>query len=69
MSATAVRGRAEPVEHGLSARVMERKDDPGAWSVEVIDPAGDQSRCITVFHGPRARERAFEYARLKYGAR
>jgi hypothetical protein len=48
---------------------MERKDEPGAWSVEVIDPTGDQSRCITVFHGPRARERAFEYARLKYGAR
>ena len=45
--------------------VAERKDMPGAWTVEAIGPDGEIYQAI--FAGPEAKSRALEYARLKYG--
>jgi hypothetical protein len=40
------------------------------WVVETLDSAGDGGVYVTVFSGPKARERALEYAEEKYsGAR
>lgn len=50
--------------HGLSVEVVERKDAPGAWTVEATDEDGSIFQAI--FAGPEARERAEEYARFKY---
>jgi hypothetical protein len=36
------------------------------WVVETLDSTGDGSVYITVFSGPKARERAIEYAEEKY---
>lgn len=56
-------------EHaGLEVAVVERNDQPGAWTVEAIDMAGDGDIYQAIFIGPEAQERAHEYARFKYGA-
>ena len=52
---------------GLDVSVEERKDQPGVWTVEAIDMAGDGDIYQALFLGPEARERATEYARFKYG--
>jgi hypothetical protein len=52
---------------GLEVSVVERNDQPGVWTVEAIDMAGDGDIYQALFHGPEARERAQEYARFKYG--
>ena len=52
----------------LTAEGVERKDTPGAWGVEAIDIAGDGEIYMAVFYGPGAKERAMEYARVKYAA-
>jgi hypothetical protein len=44
--------------------VAERKDQPGAWTVEAIDDDGGIEQAI--FIGPNARERASEYKKVKY---
>ena len=54
------------VPRRIAVSVVERKDAPGVWSVEAIDHASDGDCYVTVFYGPRSRERAAEYARLKY---
>lgn len=54
------------VPRRMAVSVVERKDAPGVWSVEAIDHASDGDCYVTVFYGPRSRERAAEYARLKY---
>jgi hypothetical protein len=45
--------------------VAERKDSPGAWTVEAIDMDGGIEQAI--FAGPKARERAEAYAAFQYG--
>jgi hypothetical protein len=39
---------------------------PNDWVVETLDSTGDGGVYVTVFSGPKARERAFEYAEEKY---
>ena len=51
----------------LEVSVEERKDAPGAWTVEAINMAGDGEIYQAIFVGPDARGRAQEYARTKYG--
>jgi hypothetical protein len=45
--------------------VAERKDAPGAWTVEAIDSDGSIEQAI--FAGPKSRERAEAYAAFQYG--
>jgi hypothetical protein len=52
---------------GLEVSVVERNDQPGVWTVEAINMAGDGEIYQAFFAGPEARERAQEYARFKYG--
>lgn len=52
---------------GLEVAVVERNDEPGVWTVEAIDMAGEGAIFQVFFRGPEARERAQEYARFKYG--
>lgn len=39
---------------------------PDDWVIETLDAAGDGGIYVTVFSGPKARERAIEYAEEKY---
>jgi hypothetical protein len=50
----------------IPAEVVERKDAPGAWGVEAIDHGRDGSIYMAIFSGPDARDRAVEYAALKF---
>ena len=61
--------RKDDKDHaGLEVSVIERKGEPGVWTVEAIDVIGDGSIYQAIFAGPQAQERATEYARMKYGA-
>ena len=51
----------------LDIEVVERRDTPGAWVVEAINAAGDGEIYMAVFSGPAAKDRAVEYASMKYG--
>jgi len=68
MSANAAR-KIEEKNTELTIAVEERHDQPGVWTVEAIDMAGDGSIFQAFFAGPQARERAEEYAHFKYGRR
>lgn len=48
------------------ATVCPGAEDPSDWFVESTDAAGEGSIFTVVFLGPRARERALEYAQEKY---
>ena len=51
----------------LTAEVVEREAEPGAWGVEAInDEHGDGEIYMAVFHGPDSYELAMEYAGAKY---
>jgi hypothetical protein len=50
-----------------SVEVFERRGSPGIWSVEAIGEDGEIYQAL--FIGPQARERAVEYAAMKYGLR
>lgn len=52
---------------GLNVSVEERTDEPGVWTVEAIDFGSDGCIFQALFVGPKARDRAEEYAELKYG--
>jgi hypothetical protein len=52
---------------GLDVSVVERKDEPGVWTVEAIDMANDGEIYQALFVGLDAEKRAREYARFKYG--
>lgn len=54
-------------EAALDVAVVERRDDPGTWSVEAIDVDGDGSVFLAIFPGPDSKTRAEEYAAFKYG--
>jgi hypothetical protein len=58
------RDKAHPT---LEVSVFERKGQPGVWTVEAIDVVGDGSIYQAIFIGPQAKDRATEYARMKYG--
>ena len=47
----------------------ESKDFPGAWIVEAVDLADDDSPWSVVFYGFETRERAEAYAAEKNAAR
>ena len=51
----------------MQVEVVERRDTPGAWSVEAINITGDGEVYLAVFSGPAANARASEYAAMKYG--
>lgn len=50
----------------MEVGIVERRDIPGAWAVEAINVAGDGEIYLTVFSGPDAKDRAEEYAAMKY---
>ena len=47
--------------------IVEPDGIPGAWTVEAIDDRGGIEQ--TIFLGPKARERAQDYALYRYGPR
>lgn len=49
----------------IDIEVIERRDMPGVWSVEIFDYDDEGSAYVNIFHGPRSRERAEEYAEWK----
>lgn len=52
---------------GLEVEVAERFDLPGTWTVEAVDTGSEGEIYQALFTGPEAEERAYEYARFKYG--
>jgi hypothetical protein len=48
------------------ATVYQGYVSPDDWVIETLDSTGDGGVYITVFSGPKARERALEYAEEKY---
>jgi hypothetical protein len=59
------RNVASEETESYTVEVVERKDMPGAWTVEAIDRDGGIEQAI--FAGPQSRERADAYARFQYG--
>ena len=53
--------RRETIE--IDARVLERKTEPGVWSVEIIDYQNEGSIYLTNFYGPDSEKRAKDYVR------
>lgn len=49
----------------ISVEVVERRDDPGVWSVETINTDGSIE--VALFPGPNSKDRATEYAAWRYG--
>jgi hypothetical protein len=64
MSGNAARKLDQRDQETYIIEIAERKDAPGAWTVEAIDEDGGIERAI--FAGPRARERAETYASYQY---
>lgn len=54
-------------ESEFEVSVVERKDDPGVWTVEAIDMPNEGVIYQSFFAGPDAESRAKEYAKFKYG--
>ncbi len=54
------------VEARPQIEVVERRDAPGAWTVEEIDVEGDGAIHQAIFAGPEAEARAIEYAQWRY---
>lgn len=52
---------------GLEIEVAECADAPGNWTVEAVDTASEGQVYQAIFIGPRAKERAYDYAGLAYG--
>jgi hypothetical protein len=50
---------------GLTCTVIEDGNNPTDWRAEAIDDAGEGECYVVTFTGPRAEERAREYARWK----
>jgi hypothetical protein len=51
----------------ISVAVEEWSEQPNTWTVEAIGQDGEVYQAI--FLGPEAKERAYEYARLRYDFR
>jgi len=54
-------------EPKMTIQVVERKDTLGTWSVEAINYKADGEIYLAIFSGPLAKDRAVEYAQMKYG--
>jgi hypothetical protein len=52
---------------GVEVEIAERSDLPGMWTVEAVDTGSEGEIYQALFTGPKAKERAYEYALLKYG--
>lgn len=52
---------------GLEVEIVERRDAPGAWTVEAIDTGSEGEIYQALFTGPDAEGRARAYARFAYG--
>lgn len=52
---------------GYEVNIGERRGAPGAWNVEAIDEEGSIEQAI--FLGPKAEERAHDYAAHRYHVR
>jgi hypothetical protein len=65
MGGLAMPTTARKVESEYEVEIAERKDAPGAWTVEAIDSDGGIEQAI--FAGPKSRERAEAYASFQYG--
>lgn len=50
----------------LEVEIGERRDTPGAWTVEAIETGGDGAVFQAIFIGPEAEQRAREYAAFKF---
>jgi hypothetical protein len=63
--------KAKPINDneppGLEVEVVPLRHDPDRWLVEAIDYGSEGEICRAIFSGPKAKERAFDYARLTYG--
>ena len=57
--------RKDERQEEYKVELEERKDAPGAWTVEAIDSDGGIEQAI--FAGPMARERAESYRQHQYG--
>jgi hypothetical protein len=51
---------------GLIAEIVKRRTAPESWTVEAIAMKDDGAIEIAIFSGPKAKERAVEYAAAKY---
>ena len=49
----------------LTYEVVKDENYPTEWRTEAIDDAGEGECYVVIFTGPRAEERAREYARWK----
>jgi hypothetical protein len=68
-NSSALPKRSQVVESEYSeyqVELAERKDMPGAWTVEAIDDDGGIEQAI--FMGPKAHERAETYRTFQYGS-
>jgi hypothetical protein len=52
-------------EKTVQYEAVESKGHPGEWRVEAINQESDGEVYVTIFSGPKARERAREYAEWK----
>ena len=52
-------------EKTVQYEAVESAGHPGEWRVEAIDQESDGEVYVTIFSGPKARERAQEYAEWK----
>lgn len=52
-------------EGSMQFEVVQSKDQPGEWRVEATNETGDGEVFVTIFSGPKAEERAREYAEWK----
>lgn len=52
---------------GLEVEIAERHEEPGVWTVEAIDTGSEGEVYQTLFTGPKAKERAYDYALATYG--
>jgi hypothetical protein len=50
----------------LIAEIVRRKSVPESWAVEAIAMKDDGNIEMAIFSGPRAKQRAIEYAAAKY---
>lgn len=56
----------KPTDITVDVEVVERRDMPGAWTVEATETDGDGAVYQAIFIGPEAKQRAEEYATIKY---
>lgn len=52
---------------GLEVEVAERTDAPGNWTVEAVDTGSEGEVYQAIFTGPKAQERALDYAQREFG--